>query len=603
MALKLRGSKSNKSRKPSGSGGVSKEMAIQSWSKELNSKQMKGTERRPRVSKSKKVDRILSSQTRSDKKERKGVNETPKPTDILSVHGVGWECRSSKNPAKSSAINISVSDQDEEKPRTVLEMVTDAWNILDTDTSDVPQPKKLNLKAEAKEISLCVNVTTRDKSLQGSTLETEQGLGEGIQANRKERSIKLDSLKTSAVTAMHDEVIELVSSLKTRGMEEKLMSVSSDESESGKSDTDSDWNDESKETISGEKDQSTERKNRRAKRNTFCEICQKDFQNLPRHLFTHYGERSHKCKVCGKAFFEARVLDKHETTHTKKFKCGVCGEMFSKLRVARRHAKIHLPSKPYSCEICKQAFRTRSDVRNHLKIHSSRRFVCDICGQGKHSLNALNSHKRKHTGEKPYVCEICGKSFRYSSGLHVHNFSHTSGKPYSCPICRETFAHNYLRKRHLLTHKTDAVVSEKDSQGDVSLEADVQQNKKLIIQQLSPNSQDVATISQLGNMEQTLFLEEPLMQETNADQATCNPETDLPGPQSSFQNDQQTFANKARNINKVLGPDAFKQNLINGRGRRQTPVDSLVLPLCDGTYKSLKDLQRQGIESDDLPRH
>ncbi|XP_030834205.1 myoneurin-like [Strongylocentrotus purpuratus] len=269
--------------------------------------------------------------------------------------------------------------------------------------------------------------------------------------------------------------------------------------------------------------------------------------------------------------------------------------MFSKLRVARRHAKIHLPSKPYSCEICKQAFRTRSDVRNHLKIHSSRRFVCDICGQGKHSLNALNSHKRKHTGEKPYVCEICGKSFRYSSGLHVHNFSHTSGKPYSYPFCRESFAHNYLRKRHLLTHETDAVVSEKDSQGDVSLKADVQQNKNLIIQQLSSNSQDVGMISQLGTLEQTSSLEEPLMQEASADQTTCYPETDLLGPQSSSQNDQQTFANKAKNINKVLGPDAFKQNLINGRGSRQTPVDSLVLPL--------KDLQRQGRESDDLPRH
>ena len=33
----------------------------------------------------------------------------------------------------------------------------------------------------------------------------------------------------------------------------------------------------------------------------------------------------------GKAFFEKRVLEKHQMTHMDKYECSVCGEKFSKV--------------------------------------------------------------------------------------------------------------------------------------------------------------------------------------------------------------------------------------------------------------------------------
>lgn len=54
---------------------------------------------------------------------------------------------------------------------------------------------------------------------------------------------------------------------------------------------------------------------------------------------------------------------------------------------------------------------------------------------------------------------------------------------------------------------------------------------------------------------------------------------------------------RALRMKTVLGPDSF-----NGTSR-WTPAASLVVTLCDGSYKALKDLKRQGVEDDDLPSH
>ncbi|VDM92629.1 unnamed protein product [Litomosoides sigmodontis] len=96
--------------------------------------------------------------------------------------------------------------------------------------------------------------------------------------------------------------------------------------------------------------------------------------------------------------------------------------------------------------------------------HTGKRHICGDCGKTFPYLSILESHKRCHTGEKPFDCHFCDKKFAQKATLQVHERTHTGERPYKCKYCDKTFAQYgtktvHEKSAHLGTYRIPSIIS------------------------------------------------------------------------------------------------------------------------------------------------
>lgn len=65
---------------------------------------------------------------------------------------------------------------------------------------------------------------------------------------------------------------------------------------------------------------------------------------------------------------------------------------------------------------------------NYFYFVGLRTYRCDICFKAFNRASNLTTHKRIHTGERPFNCTFCDRKFGFKHVLNAHLKTHKSVK-------------------------------------------------------------------------------------------------------------------------------------------------------------------------------
>ncbi|XP_064380234.1 zinc finger and BTB domain-containing protein 16 isoform X2 [Dromaius novaehollandiae] len=134
--------------------------------------------------------------------------------------------------------------------------------------------------------------------------------------------------------------------------------------------------------------------------------------------------------------------------------CGACGADLPDSEAVEQHRKLHSGMKTYGCELCGKRFLDSLRLRMHLLAHSGTDMAvfCLLCGKRFQTQPALQQHMEVHAGVRSYICSECNRTFPSHTALKRHLRSHTGDHPYECEFCGSCFRDESTLKGHKRIH-------------------------------------------------------------------------------------------------------------------------------------------------------
>jgi len=175
-----------------------------------------------------------------------------------------------------------------------------------------------------------------------------------------------------------------------------------------------------------------------------------------------------KCDQCGKRLWCRAHMRRHWRSHLQvlyyKHPCSVCPKAFKRLRSLRQHVKVSHPERAElrQCRFCLLIFNSMDKLEYHERKHTGERpFVCVTCGNAYISDYALKQHEKLHDPpEDAFTCEICGKCFAFRNYLTQHRKIHfADARTERCHLCGWSTYSRAVLKNHLLTHSGEKTVT------------------------------------------------------------------------------------------------------------------------------------------------
>ncbi|XP_052898840.1 zinc finger protein 44-like [Anopheles moucheti] len=149
------------------------------------------------------------------------------------------------------------------------------------------------------------------------------------------------------------------------------------------------------------------------------------------------------------------------------FLCKICNVTYKHKHALDTHMRRHRGDRPHKCEYCEKSFVVAFELQRHVRIHTGQKpYKCQYCDRAYSDFGSKTKHERTHTGERPYACDFCGKAFSYSHVLSSHRLTHTGVKKYCCPICGKRFTKSHHLKSHCNTHSTQTLIATVEAKDD-----------------------------------------------------------------------------------------------------------------------------------------